>query len=311
LGRHLCEALARHGYLVTALSRRPDAQLDSICSNVEIVPDLAAATDLAVRLSGADAVVHLAGRAHVIGDKGIGATDAYQRNNLLATRILGEASMAAGIGKFVFLSTIKVFGDGPFAAPLAPSRRPEPDDDYGASKLSAEDWLLAPGPARPGKPIIIRPPLIYGPGVRANFLQLMRLVDRGIPLPLAGVQNVRSLVNVWNLCSLIICLIEQRAEVRGIWHVSDGEDCSTAELIREIAASLGTSARLFRLPDWLLSAAMLASGRAHQYRRLIGSLQVDMSQTIERLPWSPSVSRQEGLDRTLRWYRQGRASAPS
>jgi nucleoside-diphosphate-sugar epimerase len=270
------------------------------------VADLAASTDLASRINGADAVVHLAGRAHVIGNQGPGAADAYQRNNFLATRNLAEASVAAGVGKFLFLSTIKVFGDGPFAAPLAPSRRPEPDDDYGASKLSAEDWLLAPVPDRPGEPIVIRPPLIYGPGVRANFLQLIRLVDRGIPLPLAGVQNMRSLVNVWNLCSLIVCLIEQRSSVRGIWHVSDGEDCSTTALISDIAALLGRSARLFRLPEWLLSAAMLASGRTHQYRRLIGSLQVDMSQTVERLGWSPSVSRHEGLERTLCWYRQGR-----
>jgi nucleoside-diphosphate-sugar epimerase len=302
VGRHLCQDLARRGYTVIAIARRPDPDLAAMDVTVRPVADLAGATAQELGLRDADTVVHLAGRAHVMGDRARDSSDLYFRNNVETTRVLSEQSTQSGVARFIFLSSVKVFGDGPFVAPLKPSTRPKPADAYGRSKLEAEDWLL--GLDRHSAPdvVIVRPPLIYGPGVRANFLQLIRLVERGIPLPFARVNNLRSFVNVGNLCDLMVRLIEERDTARGIYHVADAEDCSTAELIREIAVLMGKPARLFACPEWLLRAGMALIGRSLVYQRLVGSLQLDISGTESMLGWRPPVSRRDGLAQTLSWY---------
>ena len=302
VGRHLCAALVRHGYAVTAISRRPDTQLSAMGVTVEPVADLATATNLGTWLRTADTVVHLAGRVHQMQEQAPDSIDAHVHNNVEATKVLADEAIRCGVRRFIFLSTAKVFGDGPFFEPLGPLLRPSPTDAYGRSKLEAEDWLLALDRSSAPEAVVVRPPLIYGPGVRANFLQLIRLVDRGIPLPLARVNNVRSFVNVWNLCDFIIYLIAKQDAARGIWHVSDSEDCSIAELILEIAVLMGKSARLFALPNWLLRAGMSLAGRRSEYDRLVGSLQLDISNTLSTTDWRPPISRREGLGRTLSWY---------
>jgi nucleoside-diphosphate-sugar epimerase len=300
VGRHLCAALVQRGFAVMAINRRPDSELLAMGVSQHVVPDIAAVVELGLGLLAGDCVVHLAGRAHVMHQHASGADEPYLHNNLATTRVLIEQSVNAGAARMILLSSVKVFGDGPFTVQLDPRARPSPTDAYGRSKLAAEHLLLAQGSALEG--VIVRPPLIYGPHVRANFLQLIRVVDRGVPLPLALVNNMRSFINVWNLCDLIALLLEKPDSVAGIWHASDSEDCSTADLIRELAALMGKSARLFPLPKWLLCGGMSLAGRRLQYDRLIGSLQLDVTKTMSELSWRPPISRHEGLARTLAWY---------
>lgn len=304
VGLPLCLTLARAGLRVRALTRRPLAQFDAAGIDVHTCADIAAELQWRPMLDGIDTVIHLAGRAHVMADAAADSAKRYQHDNVDATIAIARAAVDSGVRRFVFMSTIKVFGDGPFTEPLRPWRTPTPEDDYGRSKLQAENALRALSQSAAIDMVIVRPPLVYGPGVRANFLRLMNWVDRGLPLPLAGVRNRRSLVSVFNLNDLLRLLAERRESCAGTWHVSDGQDCSISELMREVAALLSRPARLFALPPFMLRAAFTLAGRRREYERLCGSLQVDMSQTNTKLAWRPPLSRQEGLAQTVAWYQE-------
>jgi UDP-glucose 4-epimerase len=290
------------GYEVAAATRLPDPALTRQGIAVQPLGDLVEVANWSPLLAGVDSVVHLAGRAHVLRETAAGARQLYERNNVDLCKAVATGAMTAGVGQFIYMSSIKVFGDGPFAAPLKSNQPALPQDDYGRSKLSAEQWLQGAGRRGDLQAVIVRPPLVYGPGVRANFLRLVRLVRSGYPLPFAGLQNSRSLVSVWNLVDLIVRLIERRATASGIWHVSDGDDCSTTRLIEEIARAMHRRARLFAVPTRLLEASFSALGAGREYQRLFGSLRVDMADTTATLDWRPVLSLREGLDRTVSWY---------
>jgi UDP-glucose 4-epimerase len=259
-------------------------------------------------LDGVDTVIHLAGRAHVVRDAAIDSATRYTHDNIDATIAIARGAIDCGVRRFVFMSTVKVFGDGPFTEPLCPWQTPAPNDSYGRSKLLAEHALKALARQAPIDMVIVRPPLIYGPGVQANFLRLMNCVERGLPLPLAGVRNQRSLVSVFNLNDLLRHLVEREESCAGTWHVCDGQDCSISQLIRELAAQMSRPARLFALPPVLLRTAFTLAGRRLEYDRLCGSLQVDMSETNARLAWHAPFSLREGLARTVTWY-EGRSGS--
>lgn len=264
------------------------------------VGDIGPATDWTTVLNGVDCVVHLAARAHVMDDSAPEPLAAYREVNVAGTRRLAEQAAAAGVRRLVMVSSIKVNGER--TAPGAPflfSDPPAPEDAYGLSKWEAEQalWLVA---AETGlEVVVVRPPLVYGPGARGNFQRLLRWVARGLPLPLGAVENRRSLVALDNLVDLLRVCIDHPAATGQTFLVSDGEDLSTPELIRRLAAAMGRKPRLLPVPPALLRLGGWLLGRSGEVARLLGSLQVDIAHTREILGWTPPISVQEGLRRTV------------
>jgi len=234
-------------------------------------------------LAGAQAVVHLAGVAHTRADPSV-----YEAVNVDATLRLAEAAARAAVRRFVFVSSIKVNGEAtPADRPYRASDAPAPLDEYGRSKLRAEQALARMAGLEVA---VVRPPLVYGPGVKANFLRLLQLVDSGLPLPFASIRNRRSFVYVGNLVSLLQRCAEQPQAAGRTFLAADGEDLGTPELARRMAAALGRHARLVPFPAFLLPS------------KLSGSLVVDAGETRERLGWQPPFAVDEGLARTASWY---------
>lgn len=262
-------------------------------------------TDWSDALSGIDCVVHLAARVHVMNPTANDRT-AFERTNVLGTERLARAAAAAGVRRFIYLSSIKVNGESTQTQAFRADDIPAPQDDYARSKLAAEQCLSAVAATSGMAASIIRPPLIYGPGVRANFLRLLSLAHSSLPIPFGSIVNSRSMVSVWNLCDLICALLRDDQPIGGVFLVADGEGISTAELVRRLARIMGRPARLFAMPVGALRAAAALTGRSAEFNRLCNSLVVDTTQTRSRLDWSPPVSLDEGLARTVRWYMQGR-----
>lgn len=302
VGRRVVADLAATGWRVRAVVRRlsPDVQADAP-AEVEwlALGDLAEVADWSAALAGVEAVVHLAGRAHVMDDEAADPLAEYRRVNVTATLRLATAAAAAGVRRFVFMSSVKAVGESSPAAGLAEDNPARPEDAYGVSKREAEAALLAPGAFAPLTVTALRPPLVYGPGVRANFARLLRTVARGVPLPFGSLDNRRSLVFVGNLSSAVAFAIDSPALAGQACFVTDGEDVSTPELIRRIAAALRCPARLLPVPPGLLRAALTLIGRRAEADRLLGSLALRM----ERLPaagWRPPFSMAQGLAETVR-----------
>lgn len=297
VGRTLCQILGRSGFRVRAAVRRvgaPGAGIEPV-----VVGDIGSATDWAEALHGVDAVVHAAARAHIMNPKP-SDFDLYYETNARGTARLAEAAARAGVRRFIYVSSIKVNGEERAVGAYDANDAPDPQDPYGKSKWQGEQALLATAGAM--EAAIVRPPLVYGPGVRANFLRLMSWVDKEYPLPLASIDNRRSLVNVWNLCDLLAHLLRCPLPGNRAWLVSDGEDLSTPALIRRIAVAMGRQPRLLPVPVGLLQFLGSLTGKAAEISRLRGSLAVDITATRERLGWSPRVTVDEALLRTTNWY---------
>jgi nucleoside-diphosphate-sugar epimerase len=228
----------------------------------------------------------------------------FRRVNVDGTLHLARQAAQAGVRRFVFLSSIKVNGDETHSGhPFAADDKAVPNDPYGLSKYEAEQGLRALSDETGLEVIIIRPPLVYGPGVKANFLTMMKFVRRGIPLPLGEItENRRSFVFLDNLVNLIVTCIDHPSAANKTFLVSDGEDLSTALLLRRMANALNRPSRLFPVPTGLLILSAKILGRPEIARRLCGSLQVDMTKTRELLNWSPPVSVDEGLRRTADYF---------
>lgn len=297
VGRTLCRVLMDSGFRVRAAVRRSGGVPDGI--EQVAIGDIGSATDWTEALRGVDAVVHAAARAHIMNAQP-SDFDLYYETNARGTARLAEAAASAGVRRFVYVSSIKVNGEERPVGAYRPTDTPNPQDPYGKSKWEGEQALLAAAGSM--QAAIVRPPLVYGPGVRANFLRLMRWVDKEYPLPLASIQNRRSLVSVWNLCDLLVHLIQCPLADNQAWLVSDGEDLSTPELIRKIAAAMGRQPRLLPVPVALLQLAGTLAGKGAEISRLRGSLAVDIAATRERLGWSPRVSMHDALVRTVQWY---------
>jgi nucleoside-diphosphate-sugar epimerase len=287
-----------------ATVRRLDA-LTELGASVVTVGDLSAQTDWSSALVGVDAVVHTAARVHVINDKCLNPLAEFCRVNVEGTAALALQAEAAGVKRFVFLSSIKVNGEfteqgQPFTADDVPA----PEDPYGVSKHEAEQLLRQIAAETDMEVVIIRPPLVYGPGVKANFESIMRWLARGVPLPLAAViQNRRSLVALDNLVDLIVTCLKHPAAANQTFLVSDGEDLSTAELLTRMGAAMGHPARLFYLPPALLKLGASVLNKPGRYQRLCGSLQLDIAKGRQLLGWTPSVSVDEGLRRAAEGFR--------
>ncbi len=253
-------------------------------------------------LQGVDAVVHLAARVHIMQENNRQPLKAFREVNTLGTLNLARQAVEAGVRRFIYLSTIKVNGEQTVNKAFFADDTPSPQDPYAISKFETEQQLLALSQQTGLEVVIIRPPLVYGPNVKGNFLRLMQLVNKGLPLPLGGIKNNRSLVSVTNLCSLIThCLVQQHAAGE-VFLVSDGHDLSTSELFEKIAAAMHRPSRLFHLPEKGLYWLTRWSGRSAEYERLFGSLRVDITKNKQLLGWEPQQPIEKGLLQTVDWY---------
>jgi UDP-glucose 4-epimerase len=302
VGAHLIPALQGAGWTVRAAVRSSAGVALPEDVDRVAVGDLAQAPDLRDALAGVDVAIHLAGRAHVVRETAADVDRIFRRVNVAATRHLAEQAAAAGVRRFVLLSSVKVNGERTGDRPFTEADVPAPEDAYGRSKHEAEQALRAVAAATGLAVAIVRPPLVYGPGVKANVLRLLRLVDRGVPLPLGSVRNQRSLIGVWNLCDLIVACATHPAAAGETFLASDQRDLSMPELIRLIGHALGRPARLFPFPVTALRLAGRLAGQGDAVERLVGSLQVDSTKATRLLGWQPVVGVEEGLRRTGEWY---------
>jgi len=327
VGTALCTQLIAAGYAVRGVRRDlhsgADAGIDWIT-----VGEISAETDWDDALRDVDIVVHLAARVHVMRDAASDPLAAFRRVNTQGTEALARAAARCGVKRFIFLSSIKVNGEA--ASPHQPyseNDAPDPQDPYAISKWEAEQVLTdiahspvpTASPALPLTPalspegrgekagmeaVILRCPLVYGAGVKGNFLRLLRAVDCGIPLPLASANNQRSLIYLGNLVSAIAACIEHPAAAGKTYLLSDGEDVSTAQLIQQMAQALGKPSCLWPCPVGLIELAGKLAGKSDEVSRLLGSLCIDSSKIRRELGWTPPYTLAQGLTETAAWYRE-------
>ncbi|AIS17593.1 NAD-dependent dehydratase [Pseudomonas rhizosphaerae] len=272
-----------------------------------VVTTLAADTDWTSALAGIDSVVHAAARVHVMRESATDPLAAFRRVNVEGTLNLARQAAQAGVRRFVFISSIKVNGE--VTEPGRPFRaddEPAPQDDYGVSKLEAEVGLRALAEATGMEVVIIRPVLVYGPGVRANFQALLRLVNNGVPLPFGKTANRRSLVALDNLADLVCTCLEHPAAANQTFLVSDGEAVSTAGLVRAMATALGKKPRLLDVPLPWMSRVAQALGQGAVTQRLFDSLEVDIDKNRQLLGWQPTTRMADALAATARPYVEAR-----
>ena len=263
-----------------------------------LISDLSLDVDLCSMLLGHHVVIHCAAVTPGAHINGVGGSCEYWDFNVNGTLNLARQSAAAGVTRFIFISSIKVNGEQ--TAPGHPFRaedKAKPSDPYGISKWEAEQGLWDIAQETGMEVVIIRPPLVYGPGVKGNFANLIKLVQKGVPLPLGAVHNRRSMIALDNLVDLIIACIDHPNAANEVFLASDGQDLSTTELLHGLAQVRGKPARLFSLPDVLLFGAASVLGKTSVADRLMGSLQVDISKTRTLLNWTPPISVDEGLRR--------------
>jgi nucleoside-diphosphate-sugar epimerase len=269
------------------------------------VGDLLAQTDWTGPLAGVQTVIHTAARVHVMSEITDDPLTEFRRINVQGTHNLAQQAAAAGVRRFLFISSIKVNGEGTKTdASFSADDSPAPLDHYGVSKMEAEKGLREIAAKTGMEVVIIRPPLVYGPGVKANFQAMMRWLSRGVPLPLGAINNKRSLVALDNLVDLIVTCIDHPAAANQTFLVSDGEDLSTTQLLRRMGQAMGKPVRLIPVPPALLKAGAALVGKPELAQRLCGSLQVDISKTRMLLGWSPPISVDEGLRRAAEGFRR-------
>lgn len=299
VGRAFSEECAKRGHEVLVALRTAQAFDGSVTPIV--VGDIADKTDWLQALQGVDAVVHLAARTSVSREDGDDVLRAFRRVNAQATLELARQAVQAGVKRFVFLSSVKVNGElTPPGRAFTPDDEPAPEDAYGISKLEAEKALRDVCSETGMEFVVIRPPLVYGPGVRGNFQAMVRAIRRGIPLPLGAVNNRRSLVALDNLVDLILVCLAHPAAANQVFMAADGEVVSSSDLLRKIAAAYGVPARLLPVPAGLLRLCATVLGKRAAADRLLGSLAVDASKTRDMLGWTPVVSMDEQLKKLAR-----------
>ena len=311
VGSRLCSKVMGAGKFVCRALHSSDG------SSGIVVGDIGPQTNWreAFSQSKSETVVHLAARVHVMKDMAADPLAEFQRVNVDGTLNLAQQAAAAGFRRFIFLSSVKVNGEQTIPRPdslpkgegnvtcFTEQDTPIPEDAYGISKLEAEQGLQQLAQKTGMEVVIIRPPLVYGPGVKANFLNMMRWLHKGVPLPLGAIYgNKRSLVALDNLVDFIITCLDHPAAANQTFLVSDGEDLSTTELLTRTAEALGKPARLLPVPQKLLVFALKLFGKDDLARRLCGSLQVDISKARDLLGWTPPVTVDEGLRKTAQAF---------
>lgn len=293
IGPALCDQLAAAGHSVIPAVRCKSGLLNEVA-----VGDIGPSTDWRMALAGCDAVVHLAARVHMMRDDAHDPLALYREANTEATLNLARQAADAGVKRFVFISSIKVNGEGRDTAYLE-SDTPAPADAYAISKWEAEQGLQRIAADTGLEIVVLRPPLVYGPGVKANFLRLIQLVQKGWPLPLGAIRNRRSLLYLGNFVDAIQLCVEHPDAAGQTFLLDDGEPVSTPELIRAVAQAMGRPARLLAVPVRVLELAGALLGKRAAVGRLAGSLYVDSSAIRSRLGWVAPYSLQQGLAATV------------
>ncbi len=293
--------------LIREISRREMEVKAVVRTNIElpagldkcIVPKIDGGTDWMEVLHGVDVVIHLAARVHVMHDSSADPLAEFRKVNVAGTEHMARRAAESGVKRFVYVSSIKVNGEATDGVrKFSELDVPDPQDPYGVSKYEAEQALHRVAAETGLEIVIVRPPLVYGAGVKGNFAQMLKVLAKGILLPLASVNNRRSLIYVGNLVdALILCATHPRAAGQ-TYLVSDGEDISTPDLLRQLGDAMGHPARLLSCPQALLKLAGRLTGKADQVERLLGSLQVDSSKIRRELGWQSPFSLHNGLELT-------------
>jgi nucleoside-diphosphate-sugar epimerase len=303
VGRALCPRLRAAGHRVAISTRDRRAARGLDVDDVHVIDALGPETDWRPALGGVEMVVHLAARVHAMDEPRAHATRLHRQANARGTLRLAEAAAKAGVRRLVFLSTVKVNGERTDRAPFREGDPPAPADAYARAKWEAETGL-AELAARTGLEVVtLRPPLVYGPGVGGNFLTLLKICQARVPLPLAGAANRRSLIFVGNLADAIAGCLDRPAAAGGTYLLRDGEDISTADLLRLTAQALDRPARLFALPGGVLRLAGAVVGKSAMVARLLDSLVVDDGKIRRELGWTPPFTLAHGLSETAAWFR--------
>ena len=305
IGTRLSETLTNSGHQVRNTTRSLAPNSSTTCE--VITCDLESADNLDHLTTGCDAIVHLAGRAHVMSDDPATSESLYLSANVDVTKKLAQSASRTGVKRMILMSSVKVNGESTtIDTPFTSQDAPNPQDPYGRSKTQAEQALWDVASTSELEGIVIRPPLVYGPGVRANFASLIGIVNRGIPLPLGSINNKRSFVSIDNLIDCIATALQSSNAAGQTLMVSDGNDLTTPELIRSIASALRKSPKLFPFPSALLKLAATTAGKRGAYDRLCGSLTVDIALTKQKLSWTPPFTVQDSLQRTVDAFIQAR-----
>lgn len=303
LGQALINQLVRlPGCTVVAPMRNLSARL-AAGARWFALNNLDGANDWQVTLTDVDVVIHAAARVHVMNEVAVDPLAAFREVNVEATLNLARQAAEYGVKRFIFISSIKVNGEGTEAgAVYRADDTPAPIGPYAISKLEAEQGLMSLAANTGMEVVVIRPVLVYGPGVKANFLSMMRWLYRGVPLPFGAVNNLRSLVAIDNLVDLIVTCSDHPAAANQVFLASDGEDVSTTQLLRKLANALGKPARLLPIPTRIMSGVAAMIGKRAMADRIFGSLQVDISKNRKLLGWEPPVTLDKALGLTAQHF---------
>lgn len=305
VGKSLCAKLLENGKKVLGVVRNKCSDLPKELK-LSHISDLSAEIDWTDQLQGIDVVVHTAARVHMMNDKSANPVEEFRKVNTYATLNLARQAASMGVKRFVFISSIKVNGEMTSTThPFAPEDTFIPVDPYGLSKYEAEQGLLALAKETGMEVVIIRPPLVYGPGVKANFASMMRWISKQVPLPFGAVNNKRSLVALENLVDFVVFCSDYKKTPQAkneVFLISDGEDVSTTELMRKVAKAFNIKALLLPIPTCLMTFVARFLGKGDVAKRLFGSLQVDSSKARELLGWKPVITMDEQLKKTAKAF---------
>ncbi|MBT8545249.1 NAD-dependent epimerase/dehydratase family protein [Polynucleobacter paneuropaeus] len=303
LGKAFAESALAKGFKVRVTARRKSNELNNF-PDLTIIPNLNSGAEWSSALLGVKTIVHCAAHVHVMRDQGRDSLNSFRKVNVEGTLNLAHQAVLAGVKRFIFISSIKVNGES--TAPgeaFAESDIPNPVGDYAKSKYEAELGLRKIGSDTGLEIVIIRPPLVYGPGVKANFLSMINLLQQGFLIPLGGiVKNQRSFIFIENLVDMLITCVNHPAAANQLFLVSDDEDLSTTVLLERMALALGRPPRLIVVPAGLIKFIARLIGRSDLSKRLCDSLRVDISKAKDFLGWSPPVSVKEGLHQTAAYF---------
>ena len=301
IGRNLCAFLKEKGYFVRGAVRNNVRDVSGADEYIQ-VGDINESTDWQQALAGVDTVIHLAARVHIMNDPMADPVEAFRKVNVLGTELLARMAVKAGVKRFIFISSVKVNGEGALRS-YTEKDTPEPQDAYGVSKREAEDSLACIAAETGLQMVVLRLPLVYGPGVKANFKNLFKVAGAGLPLPFKGINNRRSFLYLGNLVDAIFSCIEHPLAVGETFLVSDGQDVSTPDLIKMIACAMKKRAVLFSLYPGILKVLCKIIGRSEELEKLTGTLIVDSSKIRNLLGWKPPFTLEQGIQETVNYYR--------
>lgn len=302
VGEALVFRLLRDRTFIPVAALRRSSRLHGLCPVVNF--DLNQKSELPA-LSDVYAVLHAAARVHIMNETAGNSLQEFRKLNVQGTLKLARHAAASGVKRFIFISSIKVNGEStPPGKPFSAEDIPVPVDPYAISKFEAEEELKLLGRQTGMEIVIVRPPLVYGPGVKANFLSMLQFLHRGLPLPLGAIDNRRSLVSIGNLVDLLVTCIDHPAAPGNVFLVSDGEDLSVTQLLKRLASTLDRRAKLLPIPFWILHLMATAIGMREVSRRLGESLQVDIIKNQRVLGWTPKVSVEVSMRQTVQSYKE-------